>query len=89
MLTETLTFETAGGPTTAFVAMPDGETGQAVLLIHEWWGLNQHIKDIAGRYAAEGFIAIAPDLYRGSVATNPEDASKMMHALAIEDGLDT
>jgi len=51
MLTETLTFETAGGPTTAFVAMPDGETGQAVLLIHEWWGLNQHIKDIAGRYA--------------------------------------
>ena len=56
---------------------------------HEWWGLNDHIKDIAERYAAEGFIAIAPDLYRGVIATNPDEASKMMHGLAIDDGLDT
>lgn len=87
--TESLSFDTAGGATDAFVAMPEGETERAVILIHEWWGLNDHIKDIAERYAAEGFIAIAPDLYRGVIATNPDEASKMMHGLSIDDGLDT
>lgn len=89
MKTETLSLDTANGPTTAFVARPDEGGDKAVILIQEWWGVNDHIKDIAGRYAAEGFTAIAPDLYRGRIATNPDDASKMMHALAIEDGLDT
>lgn len=91
MRTETLRFDTANGATSAYVAMPDNtnKNTKAVILIQEWWGLNDHIKDIAGRYAAEGFIAIAPDLYRGIVATNPDQASKLMGDLAIEDGLDT
>lgn len=89
MRTDTLTVETANGPTTAYIAMPDDGGDKSVILIQEWWGLNDHIKDIAGRYAAEGFTAIAPDLYRGKIATNPDEASKMMHALAIEDGIDT
>ena len=87
MQTETLSFSTPNGDTTACVAIPDNPNGKAVVIIHEWWGLNDHVKDIARRYAAEGFIAIAPDLYRGKIATNPDDASKMMHALATEDGL--
>lgn len=89
MTTDTLSFHTAGGATTAYVAKPDVETNKAVIVIQEWWGLNDHIKDIANRYAAEGFIAITPDLYRGKVATNADDASKMMHALKTEDGIDT
>lgn len=89
MKTETLSFSTAKGDTTAYVAMPDEANGKAVILIQEWWGLNEHIKDIAGRYADEGFTAIAPDLYRGQLATNPEEAGKMMQALQIEDGIDT
>lgn len=91
MKTETLNFDTANGATTAYVAMPDerGEHTRAVILIQEWWGLNDHIRDIAGRYAEEGFIAIAPDLYRGKLASNPEEASQMMSDLAIEDGIDT
>jgi carboxymethylenebutenolidase len=84
-----LTFNTAGGETSAFVAHPEQETTRAVIVIQEWWGLNDHIKDIAGRWASEGFLAIAPDLYRGKVATNPEEAGTMMKALQIEDGLDT
>lgn len=88
MSTENLSFDTAGDPTTAFVATPENGNGQAVLVIQEWWGLNDHIKDIAGRYAAEGFVAIAPDLYRGKVAKDPGEAGEMMHALAIEDGID-
>ncbi|MGE3465866.1 MAG: dienelactone hydrolase family protein [Pyrinomonadaceae bacterium] len=90
MRTEILSFETTNGPSTAYVAMPDDSGGsKAVILIQEWWGLNDHIKDIAGRYADEGFIAIAPDLYRGKVAADPDEASKMMHDLSSEDGLDT
>ena len=89
MRTENLSFETKGGATTAFVAVPEQKTNKAVVVIQEWWGLNDHIKDITGRYADEGFIAIAPDLYRGKLATDPQEARKMMNALAIEDGLDT
>lgn len=89
MTKEILQFETAKGPISAFVALPDNETTKAVLVIQEWWGLNDHIKDIAGRYADEGFIAIAPDLYHGRLAKDPEEAGKLMHGLAIEDGIGT
>jgi carboxymethylenebutenolidase len=91
MKTETLSFNTGNGESTAYITMPDAmdENTKAVVLIQEWWGLNDHIKDIAGRYADEGFICIAPDLYRGQLATNPDEASKMMSALEVEDGLDT
>ncbi|MFZ1701648.1 MAG: dienelactone hydrolase family protein [Pyrinomonadaceae bacterium] len=89
MRTDTLSFETANGPTTAHVAMPDRGGKKAVILIQEWWGLNEHIKDIADRYAGEGFVAIAPDLYRGKVATNSGIAATMMGELSADDGLDT
>jgi len=90
MKTETLEVSTAKGDTTAYVAMPgqSGEETKAILVIQEYWGLNDHIKDIAGRYAEEGYIAIAPDLYRGTVAADKNEASKMMENLGIEDGLD-
>ena len=89
MATESLSFDTANGATSAYVAMSDSPNKKAVIVIQEWWGLNDHIKDITDRWAGEGFIAIAPDLYRGKVATNSEDAGRMMHELKIEDGLDT
>jgi carboxymethylenebutenolidase len=90
MTSETLSFNTAGGETTAYAAIPEGGGGnKAVLVIQEWWGLNDHIKDIAGRYANEGFIAVAPDLYRGKLARDSAEAGGLMQALAIEDGLDT
>ena len=89
MNTETLSFETPNGNATAFVSMPAENTDKAVIVIQEYWGLNDHIRDIANRYAAEGFIAIAPDLYRGQLATNHGDASKLMQALKLEDGLTT
>ena len=91
MKNETLQFNTANGAATAYVAMPENtdENTKAVILIQEWWGLNDHIKDIANRYADEGFIAIAPDLYRGKLAKNPDEAGKMMNGLAIDDGINT
>jgi carboxymethylenebutenolidase len=88
MNTETLNFDSQNGGTTAFVAKPDGNSARAVLVIQEYWGLKDHIKDICGRYAAEGFIAIAPDLYRGKIADNSDEASQMMQALKTDDGID-
>ena len=89
MKTETLKLNPSRGATTAFVARPDADTGAAVLLIQEWWGINDHIRDIAGRYASEGYVCVAPDLYRGKLARNPEEASQLMQALALEDGIET
>ncbi len=91
MKNETLSFDTAGGATTAYVALPEeaNSNNRAIIIIHEYWGLNDHIKDIAERYANEGFTAIAPDLYRGKIAKTPDEATKLMNALELEDGLDT
>ena len=89
MKTEKLDLNTSRGATTAHIARPDSDSAAAVILIQEWWGINDHIRDIAGRYAKEGFLCIAPDLYRGKLAKNAEEASQMMQALAIEDGMET
>ena len=95
MRTETLKFETPNGATSAFVARPsdadDGSIREAatIILIHEWWGINDHIRDIAGRYAKENFLCVAPDLYRGVTARDPQEAAKLMQALSAEDGLAT
>src|SRR6266511_6437487 len=89
MKTETLNLNTLHGATTAHVTRPDNDTFAAVILIQEYWGINDHIRDIASRYAKEGYLCIAPDLYRGEVAKNTEEAAKLMQGLAIEDGLET
>ena len=89
MPTETLNLETSRGQTTAHVALPESDTAAAVLLIHEWWGINDHMRDIAGRFANEGYLCIAPDLFRGKTASNTEEASKLMNGLPVEDGVET
>jgi carboxymethylenebutenolidase len=89
MNVETLNLTTSRGPTTAYVARPDGEATAAIILIQEWWGINDHIRDIAGRYANEGYLCVAPDLYRGRLAKDSQEAAAMMNALAIDDGLES
>ncbi len=89
MRVETLNLNTTLGATTAYVDRPEQDSNRAVILIHEWWGINQHIRDIASRYAAEGYVCVAPDLYRGRVAADTEEASALMEALPIEDGIET
>jgi len=89
MNAESLNLSTSNGTTTAYVARPSDEVSACVLLIQEWWGINEHIRDLAGRYAREGYLCVAPDLYRGRVAKDSGEASAMMNALRIEDGLET
>jgi carboxymethylenebutenolidase len=88
MKTELLNLNPAGGATTAYVAHPESETTAAVILIQEYWGITDHIRDIAGRYAKEGFLCVAPDMFRGKLAKNSDEASKLMQGLAIEDGME-
>ena len=54
-----------------------------MLVIQEWWGLVDHIKDVCDRFAAQGFVALAPDLYHGVVTKSPDEAGKMFMALNI------
>ena len=90
MQTSTMNFETSFGPATAHVASPDNaQPTAAVILIQEWWGISDHIKDLAGRYAREGYLCVAPDLYRGKLTDDPQEASRFMHELAFEDGMAT
>lgn len=70
-----------GKPARAFVAMPARTPAPCVLLIHEWWGLNDQIKAVAAEFARQGFIALAVDLYDGKVATTREDANADMRAM--------
>jgi carboxymethylenebutenolidase len=86
---ESLNLNTSRGATTACVARPQREFDAGVILIQEWWGINDHIRDLAGRYAKEGYLCVAPDLYRGRVAANTEEAAALMQALEIDDGLET
>jgi carboxymethylenebutenolidase len=90
MKTEIMELETSHGPTTAYVAAPDEPNPTAaIILIQEWWGINDHIKDLAGRFTREGYLCVAPDLYRGKITTDAAEASKLMHDLALEDGIET
>jgi carboxymethylenebutenolidase len=76
----------------AFLAKPaaGGDPWPAVIVVQEWWGLDDHIKDVAGRFAAEGYLAIAPDLYsrQGHKVTKDSDvAADLMSALNASDGI--
>ncbi len=71
----------------AYVAQPEGpakKSGSAVVVIQEWWGLTDWVKASADRIAGMGLVAIAPDLYRGQVATDPELAHELMRGLPDE-----
>lgn len=77
---EMVTFKSNGGTCEGYLA---GDGGPGVIVIQEWWGLLPHITDVADRFAAAGFTALAPDLYHGQASTEPDGAGKLMMALNI------
>jgi len=82
-------FSGKGKDVNVFVARPDGiENAPAVIIVQEWWGLNPHIEDVAQRFAREGFIAVAPDLYDGVTTKDAKEASNLMGKLKTEKGLE-
>lgn len=76
-------FPSNGQSATGYRADSPSPSGLGVVVIQEWWGLNDHVKDVADRFAAQGFVALAPDLYRGQVTQSPDEAGKLLMALDI------
>jgi carboxymethylenebutenolidase len=81
---EMVAFPSNGTQSEGYLAVPASGSGRGVLVIQEWWGLNDQIKGIAERLATEGFVALAPDLYRGAHTTEPDEAAKIMMSLNLE-----
>src|SRR5690349_22688863 len=81
---EMVEFASNGGTASGYLATPAGGQGPGVLVIQEYWGLVDHIKDVADRFAAEGFVALAPDMYHGATATEPDEAGKLMMSMNLE-----
>lgn len=87
---ETVSLTTAKGQSVkAALAMPETTPAPTVLLVHEWWGLNDQIKAMAAEFANEGYVALAIDLYKGNVASTPDGARSLMGQVNAEEGLDT
>jgi carboxymethylenebutenolidase len=81
MAGEAVEFEQDGVRVSGYLAHPEGTPRAGMIVIQEWWGLNDDIKDIAQRYAKEGYLALAPDMYHGRVTEEPDDARKLAMAL--------
>ncbi len=77
-------FAANGHTCDGYLAIPAAGSGPGVIVVQEWWGLVDHIKSLADRFAAEGFVALAPDLYHGERTTSPDQAGKLLMALNIE-----
>ena len=82
---EMVEFPFDGGNTGGYLATPKQGTGPGVVVIQEWWGLVDHIKDVCDRFADEGFVALAPDLYHGKSTKSPDEAGKLMMAMRIDE----
>ena len=82
-MSETVEFKSNGHMASGYLAKPASGSGPGVLVIQEWWGLDDSLKEMADRLAASGFVALAPDLYHGQVAghTEMDKAAKLMQAL--------
>ncbi|WP_028799451.1 dienelactone hydrolase family protein [Streptomyces sp. 142MFCol3.1] len=85
---QNVTFPSAGGTAHGYLALPPSGSGPGVIVIQEWWGLTDHIANVADRLAAEGFVALAPDLYGGSVAHDSGEALRMMRELPVARGVE-
>ena len=77
-------FPSNGATAPAYLAIPAGGGGPGVVVLQEWWGLEDHIRDVCDRLAAEGFVALAPDLYRGETTTEPDEAEQKMMAMSMD-----
>jgi carboxymethylenebutenolidase len=81
---QNVTFPSNGGTAHGYLALPESGAGPGVVVIQEWWGLTSHIADMTNRLAAEGFVALAPDLYGGSTTHDAEEAGRLMRQLPVD-----
>ena len=77
-------FQAFGGRARLPGRFPRSGRGPGVVVLQEWWGVDHHVRDVCDRFAAAGFIALAPDLYRGETTEQPDEAQQKMMALSMD-----
>jgi carboxymethylenebutenolidase len=77
-------FEANGGTGRGYLAEPE-EKGPGLVVLQEWWGVDENIRDVCDRFAKEGFIALAPDLFHGETTDQPDEAQQKMMAMNMDE----
>jgi carboxymethylenebutenolidase len=81
---QNVTFPSGGAEAHGYLAVPESGSGPGVIVIQEWWGLTTHIAEVTRRLAAEGFVALAPDLYGGVTTHDGAEANQLMTDLPVD-----
>ncbi|MDQ3764196.1 MAG: dienelactone hydrolase family protein [Actinomycetota bacterium] len=81
---QNVTFASNGSTAHGYLVLPEAGRGPGVVVIQEWWGLTSHIASVADRLAAEGFVALAPDLFGGATTHDANEASRLMQDLPVD-----
>jgi carboxymethylenebutenolidase len=82
---QNVTFASDGGSAHGYLATPPSGSGPGVVVVQEWWGLDDHIAEVVDRLAGEGFVALAPDLFGGRVAHDSGEAGRLMQELPVQE----
>lgn len=80
---QNVSFASNGDEAHGYLATPPSGSGPGLIVIQEWWGLTDHVKDVTDRFAAEGFVALAPDLYGGTTTHDADEAGQLMGSLPV------
>lgn len=81
---QNVTFASNGNEAHGYLVKPPSGSGPGLIVIQEWWGLDEHMADIVDRFAAEGFVALAPDLFGGTVAHDSDEAGRLLQELPVD-----
>lgn len=84
MAHQNVSFPSNGEEAHGYLALPESGSGPGVVVIQEWWGLTDHIKEMTDWFASQGFVALAPDLYGGATTHDSDEAAQMMQELPVE-----
>jgi carboxymethylenebutenolidase len=79
-----VSFASNGDSCEGYLAVPESGRGPGVIVVQEWWGLVDHIRDLADRFAKEGFVALAPDFFHGGATDEPDEAQRLLMGLAMD-----
>jgi carboxymethylenebutenolidase len=79
-----VTYASDGARSDGYLGIPKSGYGPGVVVIQEWWGLVPHIQNLVDRFAAAGFVALAPDLYHGATSNEPDEAQQLLMGMAMD-----
>jgi carboxymethylenebutenolidase len=77
-------FQSNGDTASGYLAVPESGSGPGVIVLQEWWGMDDSVKRYADRFAEAGFFALAPDLFHGETTEQPDEAEQKMMAMNMD-----